>query len=171
MSTQAATHTLHREIEAARVLLANFSDILGDDIEARADAVEGQTELLEAIERSLMRVAEIEAMETGLGTLMENLKTRQARLGKQKENLRTALAIALEVSERKRLETAVGTVTLKPVPPKVEIIDEAAIPARFWKPSEPKLDKKAVGDALKAKEIVPGAALGNGSMTIQITGR
>ena len=104
MTTQAAGHSLHKEIEAARVLLADLGDILGDDLEARADAVEGQTELLEAIERSLMRVAEIEALETGLESMMSNLKARQTRLAKQKENLRTALAVALEVSERKRFD-------------------------------------------------------------------
>jgi hypothetical protein len=41
----------------------------------------------------------------------------------------------------------------------VEVIDEAAIPARFWVASDPKLDKRALGDALKAGDTVEGAAL------------
>jgi|ERR1700680_297607 len=168
MSTN-TSHALHQEIEAARVLLADFRDILGDDVEARADAVEGQTELLEAIERGIMRVAEIEAMEAGLDSMLENLKARVSRLSKQKENLRTSLAVAMELSERKRIETAAGTIVLKAVPPKVEITDEAAIPSRFWKAQDPKLDKKLLTEALKAKEIVPGATLGNGGITVQLT--
>lgn len=171
MTATSAGHSLHKEIEAARVLLSDFRDILGDDVEARADAIEGQTELLEAIERGMRRVAEVEAMEAGLQAMMGNLKARLERLSKQKENLRTSLAVAMELSERKRLETAVGTIVLKPVPPQVEITDEAAIPSQFWKAQEPKLDKAALKAALNAKEIVPGAVLGNGGMTVAITGR
>ena len=44
-------------------------------------------------------------------------------------------------------------------PARVEVIDEAAIPARFWVASDPKLDKRALGDALKAGDAVEGAAL------------
>jgi len=61
MATQkaSAAHSLHQEIEAARVLLANIKDILGDDAQARADAVEGETDLRAAIESGMARVAEI----------------------------------------------------------------------------------------------------------------
>lgn len=169
MTTQAAGHSLHREIEAARVLLSDFRDILGDDTEAKADAVEGETSLLEAIESGMRRVLELEAFESALDHVMNNLKVRSERFKKQRENLRTSLAVAMELSERKRLEGAVGTIVLKPVAPKVEVIDEAAIPAKFWKPQEPKLDKAALKVALNAKEDVPGAVLGNGGATIQIT--
>jgi Siphovirus Gp157 len=48
------------------------------------------------------------------------------------------------------------------------ILDEAILPAKFWKAQDPKLDKKAVLDALKAKEDVPGASLSNGGETISI---
>jgi len=56
----------------------------------------------------------------------------------------------------------------KPTPPKTIIADEALIPARFWKPSDPKLDRAAVSAALKAGEIVPGATLGNGGFTLSV---
>lgn len=164
-------HQLHVQIEAARVLLANWRDILGDDAEARADAVEGQTSLLEAIEQGMNRIVEIEALETGIASILNNLKARKERLEQQKETLRTALAVALEVGEVKKLETALGTISLRTVPPKVEIITESEIPGKFWKPQDPKLDKKAVLDALKAKEVVPGAVLSNGAQVIQITPR
>jgi hypothetical protein len=50
----------------------------------------------------------------------------------------------------------------------VLIVDEAAIPADFWKPSDPKLDKKAVGEALKAGREVAGAMMSNGGETLQV---
>lgn len=166
-----AGHALHAQIEAARILLANFRDILGDDEQAIADTVEGETNLHKAIERGIARIAEIEGMEDGLSKMQESLKSRCDRLKQQKENLRTSLAVAMEVGALKRLETALATITLKPVPPKVEIIDESAVPSRFWKAQEPRLDKKAVLDALKSKEDVPGAVLGNGGAVVQLTFR
>jgi acyl transferase domain-containing protein len=169
-ATEKATagHDLHRQIEAARTLLANFRDILGDDEQAIADTVEGETNLHQAIERGIARIAEIEAMEGGLAKMQETLKSRCDRLKQQRENLRTSLAVAMEVAALKRLETALATITLKPVPAKVEITDEAAIPSKYWKPQEPKLDKKSVLDALKNKEDVPGAVLSNGGAVVSL---
>lgn len=174
MATQkppSVAHALHTEIEAARVFLANFKDILGDDAQARADGVEGETGILEAIETGLLRIAEIEILETGIERLLDNLKARQGRLAEQKQNLRTSITVAMELAERQRLETPIATVALMRVPPKLELVDEAAIPSEYWKPSAPKLDKKALTAALKDKKIVPGAQLDNGSITIQVTGR
>jgi hypothetical protein len=45
------------------------------------------------------------------------------------------------------------------------------VPAGFWRRGDPKLDKKALLDALKALpkgEHIPGAELSNGGATIQI---
>jgi hypothetical protein len=162
-------HDVMRETEAARMLLAQYHDILGDDNQAKADAVEGQTTLIEAMTGAISRVVEIDALEAGLEQVIERAKARMKRLQDQRDLLRASIAVGMEVAGLRKLETALGTVAVKPVPPKVEIIDETQIPDRFWKRQDPKLDKKALGDALKAKEDVPGAMLGNGGATIQLT--
>jgi hypothetical protein len=91
--------------------------------------------------------------------------------------------------------TPAGTVSLKAVPPKAIIHEEAEIPARFWQPQAPKLSLKDLTEALKAREAalakplaladpsarsealrqvdetyspIPGAALSNGGQTVQI---
>ena len=92
----------------------------------------------------------------------------EQRFEQQRDSIRTAIATAMEAGGIKKVEHAIGTVSLKTVPPKAIITNEADIPARFWRPSDPKLDKRAVLDALKSSEAVPGAELSNGSMTIQI---
>jgi hypothetical protein len=74
----------------------------------------------------------------------------------------------MQSGEIKTVETPAGTITRKSVPPSVLIVDEAAIPADYWKPSDPKLDKKAVGEALKAGREVPGAMMSNGGETLQV---
>lgn len=168
---QTITHTLTREIEAARLLLQTYADILHDDDEAKADAIEGETDLIEAIRAGIIRLAEIEVLMEGASALKKTLSARIERLDAQYETIRTALAIAMEVAEKKRLETDIGTITLKKVAPSVRIIEEADIPPEFWKPQAPKLDKKSVLDALKAKRDVLGAELSNGGVTVQVSRR
>lgn len=163
-----AGHELYRQTEAARVLIANFRDVLGDDAQAIADTVEGETDLHAAMERALNRIGEIEILETGLEAKLGEMKTRCDRLKQQREMLRTSLAVALEVAQLKKLETPLATISLKNVPPKVVIVDESLVPSMYWQSRDPTLNKSAVAAALKAGEVVPGAHLGNGSLTIQI---
>ncbi len=164
-----AAHDVMRQTEAARMLLAAYEDILGNDEQAKADAVEGETSLVEAMTTAIARVVEIDALEESLDGIIKRTQARRKRLQDQRDLLRTSIAVGMEVGGMKKLETALGTVSLKPAPPKVEITDETLIPARFWERQDPKLNRKALGDALKAKEDVPGATLGNGGATIAIT--
>lgn len=159
---------LASETANARNLLADMRDLLGDDADLIATTVEGETELAEVASKALGRILELNGMMDGIASMMASLKDRGERLEQQRDNLRTLLGVAMETGCIKKLETPLATASLRAVPPKAEIIDEAAIPARFWKPQEPKLDRKAVLDALKAKEPVPGAALSNGGMTVSI---
>jgi hypothetical protein len=169
---QNAGHALHRQTEAARILLANFRDVLGDDEQAIADTVEGETDLVEAIQRGVTRLSEVEAMVTGLNSRMEKLKARCDRLSKQAEHLRTSIQTAMEVSGRKTVETELATLSRSRTPPKVVVTKEEDIPAAYWVRGEPKLDKKALLAALKAlsqDEKIPGAELSNGGETLTIS--
>jgi len=171
MDADAMSNTLNalrQETEAARALLANLQDILGDDEQAQADAVEGETSLHEVMASATKRIMELDVMLFGIEAAREALFARAGRLKLQQGNIRTALCVAMEAANVKKLELPVATVSLRAVPPKAEITDESAVPSKFWKPQDPKLDRKAVLDALKAKEPVPGAILSNGGMTISI---
>ena len=163
-----ARRDLQRQTEAARLLLATYEDILGDDAEAKADAIEGETGLHEAIRMAVVRLSEILMMQEGINALAEKLEARKARLGAQSDFLRTAITVAMEVGEVRKFELDIATLSLRAVPPKVEIVNEADIPSKFWKPSDPKLDKKAILEALKEKQIVPGAVLSNGGQTVAV---
>ena len=168
---QSAAEQLRQQIDAARMLLVTYHDVLDDDAQGRADAVEGETNLREAIQIGIVRIAEIKAMRAGIKSFMDSLKIRYDRLELQDENLRTAILIAMEVGEVHKLETPLGTVTRKAVPPSVVVTDESAIPAQFWRRSDPSLDRRALLDALKnlgKDERIPGAELSNGGTTVQI---
>lgn len=164
-------HDLAVETEAARLLLADLSDILGDDVQAMADAVEGETNLHEVVGFCLERAAEIDSHLHGIAQAKENLSKREARFKAQKTNLRERLLIALEHAKRDYIETAVGTISTKATKQEVVITDESAIPSDFWKPQPPTLDRVELRKALVAGEKIEGAGLDNGGRTVAINFR
>ena len=160
-------YDLRMETEAARHLLMNFRDVLGDE-DAADIAIESETNLKEAIATGTRRILELDGMVAGIGAMLATLKERSDRLDKQRDTLRTAINVAMEAAGMKKVELAEATLSLRPVSPSVQIIDESAIPSRFMKPQPPKLDKRAMLDALKAHEAIPGATLSNGGTTLSI---
>ncbi len=162
------SYELTTETAKARAILENMRDLLGDDADLMATTLEGETEIKEAISRAIGRILELNGMMDGIVNMIASLKDRGERLEKQRDNLRALVGVAMETANLKRIETPLATASLRVVAPKAEIIDESAIPAKFWKPQEPRLDKKAVLDALKDKQAVPGATLGNGGMTVSL---
>ena len=133
-------HSLHMETQAAKTLLAQMADILGDDETAKQDAVEGETSLREAIAAAVKQIGEDEASVLGLTEYVGTLSDRRERLKERIANMRTAVCIAMEQAHEKTLETAFGTVTTKATPKTAIITEEADIPADYWKPqpdSEP----------------------------------
>lgn len=159
---------LTREAEAARTLLLNIRDVIGDDEQAAADAVEGETSFNEACSKAVERNAQLVAYDSALGDQIDALTVRRNRFRKQADGIRTALAAALVQAGIKKLELPVATLSIRPITPSVVVVDEASIPSDFWKRGEPKLDRKALLAALKDKQDIPGATLSNGGETLAI---
>lgn len=162
--------TLRIQGEAARSLLANIRDVIGDDEEMALVAVEGETGLIEAIAAGVDRISELNAHCEALEIQMKTLGERRSRFEDQALRIKTALHVAMGQAELRKLELPQATLSIRALPPKTEITDEALIPSKFWKSQDPKMDRKAVLDALKAKEHVPGATLSNGGETLAIKG-
>lgn len=154
--------------EAARCLVANIRDVIGDDEELIATAVEGETDLIETISGAVDRIEELKAHREAIETRIKDLSIRRDRFEDQEARIKAAIHVAMGQSEMRKIELAQATLSLRAIPPKAEITDEALVPSKFWKSQDPKLDKKAVLDALKAKEDVPGASLSNGGETISV---
>ena len=158
---------LRQQTEAARALLTAYADILGDDAQAKHDAVEGETGLHEAIKAGIGRIVEVQGLVAGIDLALGTLKERKARLEAQEERIRSAMLTAMEVGGLQRLETPLGTVSRRAVPPSVVITEETQIPETFWQPQPPRLDKRALLAFLK-EGPVPGAELSNGGSTIAL---
>jgi hypothetical protein len=161
-------YKLKQQTEAARLLKQSIAEIIGNDEEALHDAIEGETNLLETIEAGVERIATLKCHMEAIGAQKKRLDERCARFERQYDLLRTAVLTAMQQAGEKKVELAAATVTCKKVPAKVEFTAEADVPAEYWKPSDPKLDKKAVLAALKDGTPVPGATLAPETITLDV---
>lgn len=168
MSDRNNSQNLQRETEAARVLREQLAAIAGDDADAIRDTIEGETSLHDLIAKVVEDVATDAANVAGIAAHIETMKARKERLEARIDVYRSAILNAMAIGEIKKLELPIATLSRKPVPPKVQIVDETSIPSEFWKRADPTLDKKAIAEALKDKREIPGATLSNGSETLAI---
>lgn len=163
---------LRRQTEAARDLLSALRDQgADDDAHLVADTIEGETNLHEAIVAALDEIDEAEVLILGGKAKIEQLTGRVAAEEKRVDRLRAAIERAIVTSEMPTpIKLATATISVSKRKPGVVIDDEAAIPSRFFvqpPAPAPKLDKKALADALAA-EPVAGAHLDNGSLSLTI---
>lgn len=144
--------------------------LLGEDADPKLllDTIEGETNLAEACVVVLEQTHEDEILVEGLKAKIDELQTRKGRMEKSIDSRRGIILMAMDKAGLQTIKSPLGTMTARPTPPKATITDEALIPAKFWKPSDPKLDRAAVAEALKAGEAVPGAALSNGGVSLSI---
>jgi hypothetical protein len=165
--TEHRDHGLNRQAVAAAELLAALGDDAQDDDLAH-DMIEGETDFFEAVERVLSEIDECEIMQAGIKDMQKRLSDRLARVSGRADRLRGLIDQAFQMAEIKSHKFASATISTKTVPRKLIVTDESQIPARFYEPQPPKLDRKALLDAMKAGEGVPGADMSNGGTTIQI---
>lgn len=165
-----ADRNLMRQTEAAKKLIA---DLPADDEQLVADSIEGETNLLEAIAAALSEIDECEILIVGIDEKLKVLEARKKQQKDRADRIRALIERAMLETEQFSLRLPTGTITLRKSGPSLVITNEADIPASFWVEQErpaPKLDKKALAEAVKSKSI-PGASLDNGTFSLSIRRR
>lgn len=150
-------------------LLAEFPELI-DDGETLRDTLEGETDLPGVISEFIRNARRDEAMADGLGTLIKDEQERKSRIQARADKRRHIAQALMTAIELRKIEQPDFTASLRFVPPKVEISDEAALPDQFAKIIRTP-DKIAIREALARGDAVPGAVLGNGSETLTIRTR
>lgn len=140
----------------------------GDDETLLMDSIEGETSLTEAVDELLEAIAHSTAMAEAARAAAARIGDRAERFDKRAEVARAVIEQALMIAELQKLERPIATLSLVNRPPKVEVTEEAEIPAEFWKVGDPKLDKKSLLSALKEGRPVPGACLSNAAPSLTI---
>lgn len=159
---------LAKEMHAAKELRNSLLASFGDDVDLIRDTIEGETNLREEIARVTGSIREDEVLTAGLDAMIDQLAARKQRVEARIATKRAIILQAMSIGEIKTLELPDVTMTVKAVPRAVEIIDEAQIPAEFWKAREPTLDRKGIAAAIKEGRAIPGATLDNGGITLQL---
>lgn len=155
---------LEREIAS---LLDAYPE-LADDDELRADMLDGSTEL-EAIASRIVRRRNLAVANViGIKVVESDLRERRARFERQDEAMRAMLKRVLSLAGTEKLPLPEATVSITKPRENVEILDIDALPQGYFTIIR-QADKKAIGDALKAGEAIPGAALtvGEAGLTIR----
>jgi hypothetical protein len=161
--------SLYEQRHAAAALLASLRALGEEDEEVLATAVEGETELAEAVASAVAEAALAEGQADAVQALIGSLVRRRERLQARSERIRGQIADTLAGLGMRRLSTPAGTVSLAPSPPAVIITDREGLPTAFWREKvlrEP--DKAAIRKALQDGQDVYGATLSNQPTTLRI---
>ena len=153
---------LNRAVEIKRAL-AEY-----DDPALILDMIEGETDLAEACCVVLEETMEDDTLLAGLEDKISELEARKSRVERSIDTRRNIILMAMEKAGLQTIKGPLATLTVREVPRKTIVTDEALIPAKFWKPSDPRLDRAALGDALKGGEQVPGAELSNTGVSLSV---
>jgi len=141
---------------------------IGDDDDARHDLIEGETSLFEAIDRAIDAIDDAEAQIAGCKDREALFAERRRMAEKRRDFIRALIEQAMAQTETARLVRPAATVTVKDKAPVLIITEESDIPASFWRAQPPQLDRKMVTAALKEDEVVPGATLSSGGVSLQV---
>lgn len=146
-------------------LIEDFPDL---DEETLADTLEGLSDLNECLGVLVRSRADDEALITGLKLRLEDMRARLQRLQERADRKKELLCEVMDRARMTRLNLPDFTVSLRQTQAPVEILNEAEIPPTYWQPQPARLDRQALGEALRAGCTIAGARLGLPRQTISV---
>lgn len=141
-----------------------------DDPDLIMCVAESETSLLEVIDLMLEADMYDDGLIDGLKRQKDTMAVRLHRLQERRSSRRAILEQALLLLEQKTLERPTGTLSLSRRAPNLVVEEEAQIPARFFD-LRPVLNRNALKEALAEGEVVAGARLSSGSITLTLRRR
>lgn len=152
------------QIEA---VVAMLHDELADDERAWLDMLEGETDLYEWVRRLLDRIEDDEGIVAALAEQQADRQVRKLRAQDRVASHRLAIQALLEAAKLDKLALPEATISIRDVPPKPIVSDEAAVPdelCRFKRAP----DMAAIKAELEAGRAVSGVSLDNGGVSLTI---
>lgn len=138
------------------------------DDETLHDTLDGLTNLREMIAALTRSYLDDRAFASALKTRIDYMQARLARYEQRADKKKALIGEVMEFAELRKLTEPDFTLSLRAKQPGVTVTDETALPAAFWIPQPPKLDKQGLKEVLRRGEAVPGATLDNGGQTVSL---
>jgi Siphovirus Gp157 len=146
---------------------AMLRDVLTEDERAYVDTLEGETDLFEAVRFLLERVEDDEGLQDQLATQIESRGIRKARAGERVKHNREAIMALIQCAGLDKLTLPEATLSVRAVPPKAIVTDEAAVPDALCKFTR-KPDMTAIKAEVESGAVIPGVTLDNGGNSLTI---
>ena len=145
-------------LQLRQSLLAQYPSA---DEETVLDTLEGITDLHEMIAALIRSALVDEALLSGLRSRLDDMRERLSRLEVRASKKRELALEAMTEVGLTKLEQPDFTASARSGSPALIVIAEERIPATYWVPQPPKLDRHAVLSQLKRGIEIPGAVLSN----------
>jgi hypothetical protein len=139
-------------------LIETYSDV---DEKTLLDTLEGITNLREMIAAVIRSALLDEALQVGLRTRLEEMRRRLERLEDRSAKKRQLALEAMCEVGLKKLEQPDFTASARAGTPSLLINSEPEVPADYWVPQPPKLDRQSLLTDLKRGREIAGAQLSN----------
>jgi hypothetical protein len=139
-------------------LTVAFPDI---DEETQIDTLEGITDLHEMIAAVIRSALVDEALHSGLRFRVDDMRERLSRLELRASKKRQLALEAMSEAGLAKLEQPDFTASVRAGSPALVVIAEENIPAPYWLPQPPKLDRQAILGQLKRGIAIAGAEMSN----------
>lgn len=156
------TATIGRMAEMLREMLGNDYDDA-----TFLDTLDGETDFADIVDRVLAARMRDCALAEATKAQAQDLEARAKRLADRDIAHRKALKLLIDAAGLRKVERPLATVSVIKGRESVTYTDESAIPDAYTVTTK-KPDGKAISEALKAGEVVPGAALTVGEESISV---
>lgn len=181
--------------EDLKAAIDRLREMCGDDDELLADMVEGETDLDQFLERLVLEILQSKMSAKGTAAIISDMQLRKKRFETRADSLTGMIYTLLNRCNIRSIETPSATLSIKTTAKQLVITEESDINSKFFKRSDPTLDrtalKKALTDRIKAIETaskmkepeareaamkaaniehpeIKGAGLDNGGETLQL---
>jgi hypothetical protein len=154
------------KIQVAAVAAA-LRDALSDDERLYLDTLEGETDLYELVWRLLGQIEDDEGVQAILAEQIADRTARKQRAGERVKHHREAIMALIQCAGLDKLTLPEATLSVRDVPPKPIVTDEAAVPLVFkkatWKP-----DMAPIKAGVESGAAIPGVSFDNGGNSLTI---
>lgn len=150
-------HRLREQLESADL-----------DAACLVDTLEGETDLFEALLMLAEEIAERDKMADAVNERIVDLRIRKARINAGSDTLRAIITQSMDRARIKRIPGNLCTLSLSDKQPGLLITDESSIPAKYFNPSDPVLDKALLKEDMDNDIDIRGVERGNGGIQLNI---